>query len=106
MGDKGLSVGEHIGEPLAHSCPLSACLRMDLAGTGREGLVRTGGRKSRRERETARPSGREGAWGSVTRTLSPRATGPQGTVSCRPCLSYFKQAGGPKLERDNEIPQS
>lgn len=37
LGEKGLSVGVHIWEPLAHSCPLSACLRMDLDGTGREG---------------------------------------------------------------------
>lgn len=99
MGEKGLSVGVHIWESLAHSCPLSACLRMDLAGTGREGLVRTGGRKSRRERETARPSGQERAWGSVTRTLLPRAAGLQRTASCRPCLSYLKQAEGPKLEK-------
>lgn len=27
---KGLSVGLHIWEPLAHSCLLSACLWMDL----------------------------------------------------------------------------
>ena len=38
LGGKGLSVSVHIWEPLAHSCPLSACLRMDLDGTGREGL--------------------------------------------------------------------
>lgn len=38
MGGKGLSIGVHIWEPLAHSCPLSACLRMDLDGTGRAGL--------------------------------------------------------------------
>ena len=38
LGGKGLSVGVHIWEPLAHSCPLSACLRMDLDGTGWEGL--------------------------------------------------------------------
>lgn len=42
---KGLSVGLHIWEPLAHSCLLSACLWMDLYGTERG---RDGGR-SRRE---------------------------------------------------------
>lgn len=59
LGGKGLSVGVHIWEPLAHSCPLSACLRMDLDGTGREGpggRFAPGGRKSRRERETGQPS--------------------------------------------------
>lgn len=35
---KGLSVGVYIWELLVYFCSLSVCLRMDLDGTGREGL--------------------------------------------------------------------
>ena len=90
MGEKGLSVGVHIWESLAHSCPLSACLRMDLAGTGREGLVRTGGRKSRRERETAQRAG-EGLGKRHPDALAPRRR--TSAHSVLPTLLVLPQTG-------------
>lgn len=50
--EKGLSVGVHIWEPLAHSCPLSACLRMDLDGTGQGRRGQAGGSHRRTEIQT------------------------------------------------------
>lgn len=79
MEGKGLSVGLHIWEPLAHSCLLSACLWMDLYGTERDGtgteqeqeggagrVVGTGGNPDRSRRWLSALAQREGrAWGST-----------------------------------------
>lgn len=76
---KGLSVGLHIWEPLAHSCLLSACLWMDLYGTERDGtgteqeqeggagrVVSTGGNPDRSRRRLSALAQRAGrAWGST-----------------------------------------
>lgn len=74
---KGLSVGLHIWEPLAHSCLLSACLWMDLYGTERDGtgpeqeggagrVVSTGGNPDRSRRRLSALAQRAGrAWGSL-----------------------------------------
>lgn len=105
LGGKGLSVGVHIWEPLAHSCPLSACLRMDLDGTGREGL---GGRFAPVDGnpdESAR-AGDSRAW-RAGRGLGKRCPG---TVSlCRTSeqsrLVLLYQGWGLKLEGDNQIPE-
>lgn len=79
LGEKGLSVGVHIWEPLAHSYPLSACLRMDLDGTGREGLggqfAPVDGNPDWSGRQP-RASGREEAWGSFVPESSIGQNGP------------------------------
>lgn len=113
LGEKGLSVGVHIWEPLAHSCPLSACLRMDLDGTGREGL---GGRFAPVDGnpdESERQRGLEGGKGPGKRgpsTLPQSQSRTSGPRSRRPACPTFAFAGlggvgHVKLEGGNQIPR-
>lgn len=92
--EKGLSVGVHIWEPLAHSCRLSACLRMDLDGTGREGrggrFAPADGNPDGSGRPPAQRAGR--GRGGAVRAPFPGA-GPQGRASHGPGLSYLPEAG-------------
>lgn len=112
-GEGGVG-GEGVKHRSPHLGAIGAFLpaeRMFADGSGRDRAggagraVRTGGWKSRRERETAGPSRREEAWGSAALGRS-SAPGPQGRASRRHCLSYLTKAEGLKLERDSQIPQS
>lgn len=100
MEGKGLSVSVHIWEPLAHSCRLSTCLRMDLDGTGRE---RLGGRFAPADGNPdgswrqLQPSRQERVWGNAARAAeSVFPCGLQGKASHRPglsCLCFLPRRG-------------
>lgn len=94
LEEKGLSVGVHIWEPLAHSCRLSACLRMDLDGTGRAGrggrFAPADGNPDARGRPPAQRAGR-GRGGAARRCAGTfPCAGPQGSAPRTPgwaCLT-------------------
>lgn len=97
-GGKGLSFGVHIWEPLAHSCRLSACLRMDLDRTEREGLggwfAPADGNPDGSRRQPGPAGGKEvgEALPGAVRAPFP-CVGPQGRSAHRPSLFYLIKAG-------------
>lgn len=106
LGGKGLSFRVHIWEPLAHSCRLSACLQIDLDGTGREGL---GGRFATAD-ENPDASGRQpGPAGGKGPGEAPSGTFPlrwtSGQSVPQTWLVLPSQGWRLKLERDSGIPQ-
>lgn len=108
-GGKGLSFGVHIWEPLAHSCRLSACLRMDLDRTGREGLggwfAPADGNPDGSRRQPGPAGGKEAreALPGAVRAPFPCA-GPQGRLSHRLSLFYLIKAGGKAGEGQSDTP--
>lgn len=114
-GGKGLSFGVHIWEPLAHSCRLSACLRMDLDRTEWEGL---GGWFAPADRQTEIQTGAGGAGDSraqqAGRRLGKRCLELSGHLSPVPDLRADRPTDPAcstlsrlrtKLERDSRTPQ-
>lgn len=97
VGGEGLSVGVHIWEPLAHSCPL--CMFADGSGRDRaEGLAPHRRTEIQTERETARPEGGKGP-GKRHPTLFPLRRRTSGHSVLLTLLVLLQTGGGPKLER-------